>query len=361
MSLWRGVLGGAALCIALLCAVLGASVFAWLQAALTAVLMCAVLAVSWRGFGARKWVWPATAVLASVAALLLFYEDRVTQQVCTATDASGKLQVIGTELTDFGKKYAAQNPTDGKNEILQSLAGLEPSTAWTAESIRACQFHLLAAGLWLPMLGIALACVAAMLSAWITGSAAAPERGNKVFVSYNHEDASVALRVRQALARRGLQVSIDVAEMAAGERIQEFIERSLKDSDVVVSIVSARSLLSSWVAVETINAFHRQKWVAGKLLLGALLDDELFRPEFRLECTRSIDDRLERLEKLIEEYRAQKIDPVDLNDEKTRLFDLRNNMGGILAHLKGMLCVDLREPHFEESCAKLTEAVKRRP
>jgi hypothetical protein len=63
-------------------------------------------------------------------------------------------------------------------------------------------------------------------------------------------------------------VSLDVDTMEPGERIQDFIERSIRDSDVVVSIVSTRSLLSRWVAVETINTFHRRKW-DGKLFIGA--------------------------------------------------------------------------------------------
>ena len=109
----------------------------------------------------------------------------------------------------------------------------------------------------------------------------------RVFISYNHEDAAIARRLRDALAASGLDVSLDVDSMAPGERIQDFIERSIRDSDAVISIVSTDSLLSSWVAIETINAFHRQKWADRKLFVGALLSDDFFRPEFRLECTRS--------------------------------------------------------------------------
>jgi hypothetical protein len=133
------------------------------------------------------------------------------------------------------------------------------------------------------------------------------------------------------------------------ERIQDFIERSIRNSDVVVSIVSTRSLLSPWVAVETINTFHRRKW-DGKVFIGALLSDEFFRPEFRLECTRLIDERLQTIDNLLPEYREKKIDSVDLNEEKTRLYDLRNNLGSILANLKASLCLSLREEDFTRSC-----------
>ena len=54
----------------------------------------------------------------------------------------------------------------------------------------------------------------------------------------------------------------------------------------------------------------------------------------------------------------QMIDTVDLNDEKTRLYDLRNNLGAILANLKGSLCLDLRDEHFAASCRAIVKACR---
>ena len=50
------------------------------------------------------------------------------------------------------------------------------------------------------------------------------------------------------------------------------------------------------------------------------------------------------------------IDPVDLNEEKSRLYDLRNNLGSILANLKGSLCLNLRDEDFAESCQAIVKA-----
>ena len=50
---------------------------------------------------------------------------------------------------------------------------------------------------------------------------------------------------------------------------------------------------------------------------------------------------------------------MDLNQEKTRLYDLRNNLGNILARLKETLCLDLRDPQFEKSCSFLVAAINR--
>jgi hypothetical protein len=62
-----------------------------------------------------------------------------------------------------------------------------------------------------------------------------------------------------------------------------------------------------------------------------------------LECTRQIDERLRRIEELLAEYVASTIDPADLNEERSRLYHLRNSLGTILARFKDSLSLDMRE------------------
>ncbi len=332
----------------------------WFQALFTAVVTALAIAAAGKP-GAMSPRWRiATSIAASLASLALYVAHGSIERACTAHDASGRRLVIGTELTPAGKKYLEDNPHDSPDAILQSLGGLGPERAWTAASIGRCRVRLEGTeSLWLPLLGVALVCAVSLMQN-SRASVPAPHGGGpkRVFISYNHEDAAVARRLRDALAASGLHVAIDIDSMAPGERIQDFIERSIRDSDAVVSIVSTQSLLSSWVAIETINAFHRQKWMDGKLFIGALLSDDFFRPEFRLECTRIIDERLETIERLLPGYREKMIDTVDLNDEKTRLYELRNNLGSILANLKGSLCLNLRAEHFAGSCQAILKACR---
>ncbi len=332
----------------------------WFQALFTAVVTALAIAASCRPGAMSPRLRIAASLAASAASLALYVAHGSIERACTARDASGRSVVIGTELTPAGKKYLEDNPHDDPAAILQALGGLGPERAWTAASIARCRTRLAGTeSLWLPLLGVALVCAVSLMQ---TSRALEPGANTgdskRVFISYNHEDATAARRLRDALAASGLHVSIDIDSMAPGERIQDFIERSIRDSDAVISIVSTHSLLSSWVAIETINAFHRQKWADGKLFVGALLSDDFFRPEFRLECTRIIDERLEAIERLLPGYREKMIDPVDLNDEKTRLYDLRNNLGSILANLKGSLCLDLRDEHFAASCRAIVKACR---
>jgi hypothetical protein len=317
---------------------------------------------------------PAVAAIIGLAGgIALFLANLSMESRCTARNASGQRIVIGTEFTDRGRRYHAENPNDDKNAILEAVGGLGPELAWTPASIQHCQRMLILTGAsWIPLFGVALTSAIALMApptdsradsradSARRGRAHAGSGRKKVFISYNHEDAVVAMSVRDLLARNNLDVIIDIDSMAAGQRIEEFIEQSIRQAEAVVSIVSNRSLLSSWVAMETIRSFHLQESKDGKLFIGCYLSDDHFRPEFRLECTRQIDERLQIIDRLIAEYAEKKIDPVDLNQEKTRLYDLRNNLGNILARLKETLCLDLRDPQFEKSCRSLVATINHR-
>lgn len=178
----------------------------------------------------------------------------------------------------------------------------------------------------------------------------------RVFISYNHGDAKVALAVRDYL-QADFDVMFDTYSMVPGEQIEQFIDRSIGAADAVISIVSSPSLLSSWVAYETVAAFEREKSRQAKLFLACTLTDDFFNPDFRLTCTKVIDTRIKQIEDLLPKYAEEKIDSVDLDEEKTRLYKLRNNLGNIIARLKSSLCLDIREPAFNESLKRLAETL----
>jgi len=279
------------------------------------------------------------------------------EAVCVATNASGQRVVIGTELNDSGLRYKRENPADSNDEVLESLGGKGPEAAWTPESIARCRSSLALAHaaplVFLPVAGV-FAVMAMRTRALATRR---PKRGT-VFLSYNHEDAAAARKLCRVLQEHSIPVLVDSDSMKPGERIQGFIDRSIREAEVVVSLVSSRSLLSAWVALETMQTLQRNRWVEGRRLIACYLDDGFFDPQCRLELTGHIDERLRQIEGLIPDYAARRLDTVDLNEEKTRLYDLRNNLGVILATLKDSLCLDLREDRFEESCRRLAAAIR---
>jgi hypothetical protein len=180
----------------------------------------------------------------------------------------------------------------------------------------------------------------------------------EVFISYNHGDGEVADKLKAALEKSGIAVRIDKAVMEAGANIQEFIESSIRDTGVTLSIVSNRSLLSAWVALESIDTFYQEKFTGKKKFIACYVDDDFFRTDFRLNATKQIDAKIEEIDSLIPAYIAQRIDTNDLNGQKSRLYKLRNNLGDILIRLRESLCVDIREEKFEESVGKIVKAIK---
>ncbi len=297
-------------------------------------------------------------VAGAIAALIV---HTTKENACTAVNASGERVVIGTELTEQGRLYKQNNPADDNNAILESLGGRDPDLAWTSQSIRQCRIALALTGaLWIPLFGMAAVAVVSVSKDSSRLDAKPAGVKPRAFISYNHDDTAAAQRVKKLLEKNGVEVIIDADSMLAGEHIGEFIRRSILDSDVVVSIISSRSLNSAWVASETIGSINRNKWGEEVTLIACYLDDEWFQPEFRLKCTDKIDERLKRIEQLIPEYATKKLDSSDLNDEKTRLYDLRNNLGTILAAFKDSLCLDMRDDQFEESGRRLVSAIRSR-
>jgi TIR domain/Effector-associated domain 11 len=181
----------------------------------------------------------------------------------------------------------------------------------------------------------------------------APPAPASVFLSYNHDDAPVAARVRAALEAGGVRVRIDSDAMAPGEDIGAFIARSVRDTGATVCLVSNRSLASGWVAAETVQAFDAERFGASRRFIACYLDDDFFRPAYRLERTRDIDARIAAIDALLPEYAAARLDTEDLNREKSRLFALRNDLGRILARLRDSLTLDLRGERFETAMQRL--------
>jgi hypothetical protein len=182
-----------------------------------------------------------------------------------------------------------------------------------------------------------------------------------VFISYSNSDSEIANKIKMFLEESGIFVTIDSVGMRVGAGIQEFIECSIRDSDVTLSIVSNRSLLSAWVALETITAFHSEKPWSNKKFIACYIDDDFFKTDFRLKATKQIDARIEEIDKLIPEYNLLKIDTNDLNSEKSRLHKLRSNLGDILLKLKESLTLDIREFEFHRSLARIIKSIEEMP
>jgi hypothetical protein len=109
----------------------------------------------------------------------------------------------------------------------------------------------------------------------------------KIFISYSHKDADRAwIRAfADSLQRHGAKVWFDESEVRAGEPLREAIEKGLRSSDVVVSLVTPESVSRPYLFFEIGAAVGMGKRVVAILpkdLDPALLPDPLRSRRFLL-------------------------------------------------------------------------------
>ena len=179
-----------------------------------------------------------------------------------------------------------------------------------------------------------------------------------VFISYNHNDAEIALKIKDALEHSKIEVIMDRFNMKAGTDIQEFIKESLKACTVTLSLVSNKSLESAWVAKETVDTIFLEAYVEDKKFIACFLDPDFFDLGYTLKVVDKINIQIEKIQNLVSKSHEQGIDTRDLNDQKSRLIALRNNLDGIIGRLRESLCLDVREDAFSKSMKQLVESIQ---
>lgn len=179
-----------------------------------------------------------------------------------------------------------------------------------------------------------------------------------VFISYNHNDSEIALNIKNAIENEGIDVIIDQEDMLAGENINSFINESINNSTVTISIISNKSLKSAWVAMETVNSFYHEIFSKNKKFIGCFLDDDFFNKNFTLNAINDIDDQIKQNQELIAQYHDKMIDTRDLNNQNSRLLAIRNNLDGIIGRLRDSLCLDIRDDKFDESIVKILRVLQ---
>jgi hypothetical protein len=190
-----------------------------------------------------------------------------------------------------------------------------------------------------------------------THTGGSTSKQHKAFISYNHGDAAVARQVKEFLAKNNVDVIIDEEDMPAGMSIMEFIQESIKTCDSVVSIVSAKSLNSGWVGQESVASMYAV-WLADKKFIPVKLDDVAFDIDFQITAQETILQKIQDLETKIGKLRQLGGDSRAFDDDRNRLFELKNNLGQIIQRLKSVLMVDISEANFQPSMQKVLSRIQ---
>jgi formylglycine-generating enzyme required for sulfatase activity len=178
----------------------------------------------------------------------------------------------------------------------------------------------------------------------------------KVFISYNHKDREVAHKIKEKLENSGIKVIIDVESMSTGENISEFIKKCIKESGITLSLISANSLMSAWVAMETIWSGYDES-LRHRYFLPCNIDNSFFKISFADQTLDVIEETTREVSETIT-YRLKKGRGIeDLAGEHTRLNRLRVELPSIISRLKNSLCVSLIEGHFDSGMDKVIKDI----
>lgn len=180
-----------------------------------------------------------------------------------------------------------------------------------------------------------------------------------VFISYNHKDASIVQILKNKLEENNIKVILDTTSMKPGSDIETFIGESIKVSQATISVVSDNSLLSGWVAMETVNMLNFEKLFKDKTFVPCCLTENFTKDNFVTDAIQYFDERLKVIAGFIQDHDKDNIDSRDLNDEKSRLIFLKNNLDGIVGKLKKTLYIKIEGKNLEESFPKILQAIEK--
>jgi hypothetical protein len=138
----------------------------------------------------------------------------------------------------------------------------------------------------------------------------------------------------------------------------QFIQNSIKAADAVVSIVSSKSLASGWVGQESVASMYAV-WLAEKRFLPVKLDSVAFDIDFQITAQEMLHNKIQELDTKIEKLRQLGGDPRAFNDDRDRLFELRNNLGQIIQRLKSVLMLDISGTNFDSNMKRIVQQVQK--
>ncbi|MBS1511974.1 MAG: toll/interleukin-1 receptor domain-containing protein [Bacteroidetes bacterium] len=273
--------------------------------------------------------------------------------------------ISGTVLIDTTDEVINRvNTTRQHCSICDSLNENNPEKIWLPNSVQASKLKL---HLCFLLLLVSVAVLLVDLAAELLSGKPVTEMEDVVFISYNHGDELVTKELCTALLQQNIPLIVDspntaqsskVQNMIAGDSINTFIKKSVLQSKITLMIVSENSLLSGWVATETVNTFFFESFDDRKKFIACYSDDKFLNNDFAGDAIRQIDSKLAGINTEIAERIKQQADSRDLNDQKTRLLSLRANLDLIIQRLQNSLCIPIANGKLQENLPALTKAIQ---
>lgn len=190
----------------------------------------------------------------------------------------------------------------------------------------------------------------------LSSSSSTAAKKRKAFISYSHKDSTIARKVSSFLESNTVDVLIDEDDLPAGKSIMEFIQDGIRSSDAVVTIVSAHSLQSGWVGQESVAVMYAV-WLADTKFIPVRLDDVAFDIDFQIAAQEGINQKIEELDAKLVKLRQLGGDTRAFDDDRNRLFELKNNLGPIIQRLRNVRTVDISGDNFDANMPRVLDRI----
>lgn len=163
------------------------------------------------------------------------------------------------------------------------------------------------------------------------------------FISYSRKDRPTAERLYNDLRLQGLDIFMD-DQIAPGESIEEKVTDALQQSQFTICMVSKNSLLSPWVAEETLLRLAIDKVDSSQSFIPCHLDQEFLSNNCHSIVEAKISGQIIELDDLRDQRGLQGTEDLDI--QRQRLVLLKNNLSQILTLLREHHSECISEPSY---------------
>lgn len=180
----------------------------------------------------------------------------------------------------------------------------------------------------------------------------------RIFISYNHKDIDFVEKLKQRLESCRLDISIDTESLRFTDVIEDFIKKSIKETDFTLSVVSINSLKSPWVMHETMESLVRENVQLRKRLVPIFIDKAAFDNDDYVNIVDEIDQSISKLESMIVNLIGKRTKTIPLDIQKDRLYDLKHYLPTFVSKLRDSLVADFStDEKVEENFPKLVKLI----
>ncbi|OQP40685.1 hypothetical protein A4H97_13760 [Niastella yeongjuensis] len=179
-----------------------------------------------------------------------------------------------------------------------------------------------------------------------------------VFISYSRADAATANLIKKHLTANNIDVVIDEDNLIGGRDIAAFIRESIRKTGVTLSVISKKSLLSPWGAMETLTTFQQEKITNSHRFIGCYVEKDFFNHSFTDDAITTINEELSQLSEYKRKRIGEGLSTRDLDNEFIRWSELKQNIDEIIRRLRENLCIDVHESVLEANLPKIIQAIR---